>query len=116
TAMVKSGEVSYDLFVYGNLFVIDVVNWNYYLPTSSVNRAMMNNSKVLEAIDKIKTSSDDAVRTEQLKVMQTEAHEKVSYIPICWKVNNYAYTNGLEGFEVSAMPTYNFRNVCLRTN
>ena len=116
TALVKTENPAYDMFVWNNLFVVDVVNWNYFLTTSTVNRALINSSVINAAIEKIKTSSDDAIRTEQLQIIQKEVHKNVSYIPMYWSTKNVAYAKGLEGIEVSAMPTYDTNNIRLRTN
>ena len=116
TALVKTDNPEYDMFVWTNLFATEVGYWNYFLTTSTVNRALINSSVINAAIDQLKRSSDEAVRNEQLQIIQKEVHKNVSYIPLYWSTKNIAYAKGLEGFEVSAMPTYDINNIRLRTN
>jgi len=115
TAAVRSGTIpEYDMVVWRNSFNYDVINFNHYLTTSSVNRAFLNSSKAYAAMDIINNSSDTATRNEQVKVMQTAVHDTVSIIPLYFREMNNAMAAGLEGAYHNSVPVYDFTNVALR--
>ncbi len=102
--------------IYSNLFVSEVVNWNYYTPNNNVNRVLMNDPEINDALVKLKATSDEAEKATLYDTMQREVHDNVSWLPLVFRQMNFAYTKGLEGFSVTPSPTYQIRNICLRTN
>ncbi len=115
TAAVRSGTIpDYEMVVWRNSFNYDVINFNHYLTTSSVNRAFLNSSAAYAAMDIINNSSDTETRNEQVKNMQTAVHDTVSIIPLYFREMNNAISTRLEGAYHNSVPVYDFTNVALR--
>ena len=116
SALAKWGQLEYDGTMWSNLFVMETVNWNYFTPGSGVNRAMMVDPEIVAALDVLTASSDEAVKNEQYDIMLRNTHENVSWLPLVFREMYVAYTKGMEGFSLTPSPTYNYREMRLRTN
>ena len=105
----------YDANLWSTVFTIEFANWNHYTVGNNVNRALMNDPEIVAALEQVYTA-DEAAKSDLYKTMQTEVHNNVSYLPLIFREMNYAYTKGLENFEMTASPCYVLRNIRLRTN
>ena len=99
------------MFIKGNKVLLRAIE----LHDADILQAMMNDPEIVAALEQVYTA-DEAAKSDLYKTMQTEVHNNVSYLPLIFREMNYAYTKGLENFEMTASPCYVLRNIRLRTN
>ena len=76
----------------------------------------MVDPEVIDACAKAQAATDAESQNEQVRIIQENVHENVSYLPLIWRKMNFAYTKGLENFQIASAPTYAMRGIRLRTN
>ncbi len=112
TSQCKWDVYDYDAQIYSNLFVARNSGYNFEQPKVAANRVTMNNPVVNEAIDKMIAASDQDAKDVQWKIIETEVHEYVSFLPLVFREMNYAVSAGTIGVTLTTYgPTWNFRQI-----
>ena len=68
-----------------------------YLPGSNINKAVIDDPRITELLDKASTEPDEAKRIEYYHEIQKINHEECYILPLFCVLNTDAYTTGLEG-------------------
>ena len=116
SSICKWGIVDHDVVIHNNLFSLKEGGYALFQPNSNPNRALMASPEVSEIIDRAMTATTQEAQAQAVKDLSHYINRTVSYLPLTWRPQNYAYTTGLENFVVSSGPCYALRDVALRTN
>lgn len=102
-ALSTAENPTFEMLINTNLITfLPCAGWTFFQAKSDVNKTAMNDPKILAALDIVMTTADLNKKIENLKIIQKENHDQVSYLPLFWAENSYAYRKGVENFSIEA--------------